>query len=148
MLRVDFVYIIGSMNFLTLLVDSIVGFVRRNPIFCLVVLMLALLAPSLLKGIAAFVLYFILAIVLFGVVILALLRWKLYRMQREMQGQFSQQQRAAGGAYRSHGFGGTAQPNQKREGEVKIYVTSDKPEKRISDDVGDYVEFEETKNQK
>ena len=32
-----------------------------------------------------------------------------------------------------------------REGEVKVYKTSETPEKRVSRDVGDYVEFEETK---
>ena len=35
-----------------------------------------------------------------------------------------------------------------REGEVKVRKTSGAPEKRVSKDVGDYVEFEETKEPK
>ncbi len=39
------------------ILDSIIAFVQRNPMFCLVVLMLALLAPQVLQGIVLFVLY-------------------------------------------------------------------------------------------
>lgn len=137
------------MRFLTILVDSIAEFIRRNPILCISLLMLALLAPSLLKGIAAFILYFILGMVLFGVVVLALLRWKLYRMQRDIKEQFSQQQHYQQHyQQRSGGYGGRASSGASQPGEVKVHMTADAPEKRISDDIGDYVEFEETKNEK
>ena len=33
------------------------------------------------------------------------------------------------------------------EGDVKVYKTSDTPEKRINDSVGEYVEFEEVEEQ-
>ena len=45
------------MGFLTAIIDALAEFVRRNPIFTLIVVVLALTAPALLKGIALFVLY-------------------------------------------------------------------------------------------
>ena len=53
------------MNFLLLLIDAVGSFIRRNPIFCLAVLLLAVFAPSLMQGIALVVLYVILGIVCF-----------------------------------------------------------------------------------
>ena len=43
------------MRFLAAIVDSLVAFVQRNPLFVLLVVVLALFAPSLLRGMAAFV---------------------------------------------------------------------------------------------
>ena len=40
------------MNLLIAIFDGIVGFVRRNPLFCLLIFLLALFAPSVLGGIA------------------------------------------------------------------------------------------------
>lgn len=134
------------MNLIMLLIDSIATFIRRNPLLCLILVMLALLAPSALKGIAAFILYFILGILLFGVIILLTIRWRFRRLQREMQEQFG-----ASGGFRTYGAYGPSQQQQqqrqqpKQEGEVKVYMTNETPEKRIAGDVGDYVEFEETK---
>lgn len=120
------------MNFLTSLIDGIVGFVRRNPFFCLVVLLLAIFAPSVLGGIAMFVLYALLAIVLLSVVLLASFRWRITRMNREMEERF--------------GAGtGSRNTSRDREGEVKIHKMRGSGEKRVSKDVGDYVEFEEVR---
>ena len=48
------------------------------------------------------------------------------------------------------GFGGfgspfAEQPRKEREGEMKVHKTPGTPEKRVSKDVGDYVDFEEEK---
>lgn len=40
------------MNLLIAIIDGIVGFIRRNPLFCLLIFLLALFAPSVLGGIA------------------------------------------------------------------------------------------------
>lgn len=134
------------MNFIMILIDSIASFVRRNSLLCLVVLMLALLAPSALKGIAAFVLYFIVGILLFGLIILLTIRWRFRRLQREMQEQFgrsgNRQTRNGGYTRQQH------TTSSSKEGEVKVYVTNETPEKRIADNVGDYVEFEETQEKR
>lgn len=119
------------MNFLTALIDGLAGFVRRNPLFCLLLLLLALFAPSVLEGIAMFVVYALLGIMLLFAAIVFSFRWKLYRMRRDMEKQFGSG--TAGGGHTPHN----------REGEVKIRTTSGTPEKRVRRDVGDYVDFEE-----
>lgn len=135
------------MNFIMILIDSISTFVKRNPLLCLLILMLALLAPSVLKGLAAFVLYFVVGILFFGLIILLTIRWRFRRLQREMQEQFGR----TGGDFhgRNEGYSQQQRPHTTaNEGEVKVYVTNETPEKRIANDVGDYVEFEETKEKR
>ena len=67
------------------------------------------------------------------------------KVRRQMEEQFGEgfDPRNFGG----QGFGSpfAGEPRKGREGEVKVRKTSGAPEKRVSKDVGDYVEFEETK---
>ena len=82
------------------------------------------------------------------------LRWRIAQARRRMEEQFGEQFGGGtpfgsadpfGGAARGgDAFGGRRARNP-REGEVKIYVTSEAPEKRVAHGVGDYVDFEETK---
>ena len=44
------------MNFILAIIDSLAGFVQRNPLTMLLIVILALGAPALLKGIALFIL--------------------------------------------------------------------------------------------
>lgn len=124
------------MNPFTALLDGVVAFVRRNPLLCLLILLLALFAPSVLGGIALFVLYFILGVVLLVVVLLLVFRWRIYRLRQQVQEQFRQD--GAPGA--DTPFGGR---RASHEGEVKVYKTRDAARKRVNSRVGDYVEFEE-----
>ncbi len=131
------------------IVDALVGFVQRNPLTVLVILLLALGAPALLKGIATFVLYLIFGFLLAGVLLLLLFGWRVRSMQRRMEEQLNEQfgrddNRNTSGqsSYRSS-WGRSSRAHG--EGEVRVYKTSDAPEKRVSNDVGDYVEFEETR---
>jgi len=134
------------MRFLTEIVDALVGFVQRNPLTVLVILLLALGAPALLKGIALFVLYFLLGIVLLGIVLMLLFRWRLRRVQRQMEERFGRDFGGdAQGGFGSPSGGGARARAERQEGEVKVYRTAETPEKRVSSDVGDYVDFEETK---
>ncbi len=128
------------------IVDALVGFVQRNPLTVLVILLLALGAPALLKGIATFVLYLIFGFLLAGVLLLLLFGWRVRSMQRRMEEQLNEQfgrgdNRNTSGQDGYRASWGRAH----REGEVRVYKTSDAPEKRVSNDVGDYVEFEETR---
>lgn len=116
------------MNLILAIIDTVAEFVKRNPIFCLVVLILAIGAPSLLAGIASVVLYIIITLVVVMLIVSLVLRWKLARLADNFDS-------------RRPGDGG-----RQREGDVKIHVNTDSAQKRISDDVGDYVEFEEEKN--
>lgn len=141
------------MRFLTDIIDALADFVRRNPLTTLIIVFLSLAAPSLLKGIAAFVLYFLLGIVVFALVMGLWLHWRIEKARRRMmEERFDEQFR--GGTFRSESsygrethregpFGRSSRSS--REGEVKIYVTSEAPEKRVAHGVGDYVDFEETK---
>jgi len=128
------------MNFFLILADAVGTFIRRNPILCLCILLLAVLSPALLRGIALFVLYFILGIVLFSALVIVFLRLRLKRLQEQMGQRFEEQSRRTNASWSSAGRGPA------REGDVKVHRTAETPEKRVAKDVGDYVEFEETKN--
>ncbi|MCI7140992.1 DUF4834 family protein [Alistipes sp.] len=134
------------MRFLTEIVDALAGFVQRNPLTVLVILILALGAPALLKGIALFILYFFMGLILLALAAMLFFRWRIARMRREMEEQFGQNfGGGAQGGFRG-GFGSRQGGASRREGEVHVHRTSETPEKRVSEDVGDYVEFEETKD--
>lgn len=133
------------MNFLTALLDAAVGFVRRNPLTVLLIVVLAIAAPALLKGIAMFVLYFILGLVVLAIVAVAAFRWRIYKMRRQMEQQFGE---GFPGGDPFAGMRSGARPGagaKTREGEVRVHKTAETPEKRVSRNVGDYVEFEEEK---
>ena len=136
------------MNFILAIIDSLAGFVQRNPLTMLLIVILALGAPALLKGIALFILYFLMGLVILVVVLMLAFRWRIYKVRKQMEQQFGEgfDPRNFGG----QGFGSpfAGEPRKGREGEVKVRKTSGAPEKRVSKDVGDYVEFEETKEPK
>ena len=119
------------MNLLIAIIDGIVGFIRRNPLFCLLIFLLALFAPSVLGGIAMFVLYALLGLVVLAIILLLSFRWRIYRMRKDLEDQF-------GGQSFGPGPAGNA-----REGEIHIRKTKGAGEKRVRKDVGDYIEFEE-----
>lgn len=132
------------MNFILAIIDSLVRFVQRNPLTTLIIVILALGAPALLKGIALFILYFFMGLILLIVVLMLVFRWRIYKVRKQMEEQFGEgfgQQPGQGG------FGSpfAEQQRKQREGEVKVHKTPGTPEKRVSKDVGDYVEFEEEK---
>lgn len=126
-----------EMKFLMAIIDALAGFVQRNPLTVLAVVVLALAAPALLKGIALFVLWFIVGLVVLAAVALMVFRWRIRTVRRQMEEQFGQ-------GFAGEGASPFTRRRQSREGEVKVYKTSGTPDKRISSDVGDYVEFEET----
>lgn len=127
------------------IIDAMVDFVRRNPFATFLIVFLALVAPAVLKGIALFILYFLLGIILLGVVLMLAFRWRIYRARKQMEEQFGQ-----GFDPRQGGFGSPftrEEPRRNsREGEVRVHKTPGAPEKRVSEDVGDYIDFEEEKN--
>ena len=136
------------MRFLIAIVDALVGFVQRNPLTVLIILLLGLTAPALLKGIATVVLYAILGLLLLGVVLAVVFALRIRAARRQMEEQFAQHF-GPEGAFRAGGpqdFRGGAH-TESREGEVHVYQTADAPEKRVAKDVGDYVDFEEKKNE-
>ncbi len=126
------------------IIDSVVGFVRRNPFTTFIILFLAIAAPAVLKGIALLILYFLMGLILLILVLVLAFRWRLYRARKQMEEQFGE-----GFDPRQGGFGsafGGEEPRAGREGEVRVHKTPGAPEKRVSKDVGDYIDFEEEKN--
>lgn len=129
------------MNFLSAIIDSFLGFVSRNPLTTIIIVMLLVFAPSffgaLLIGVVVLVLI-LLAIPLF-------MLFRLRRASRNFQGQarHKSQQSYSQREYNQQGY---SQP--KSEGDVKVHATTQQPQKRVNDNVGDYVEFEEVKEQK
>ena len=123
------------MNFLFEIIDSIVEWIKRNPLTCILLVMIAVFAPGLYGAIfigIGIVVLLLLAIPIIGI-------FKLRRMSRKIEDEARQQQ----------GFGGFSGQNRTRsnnEGEVKVYTTEEATEKRVNDKVGEYVDFEEVKN--
>lgn len=130
------------MNLLTMLLDGLVEFVRRNPVTCLIIFLFALAFPTLFKGFAMFILYFVLGFILLLAVLALVIRWRFVKLRRQMEEQFG---RGGQGNPFDGGFGAADRPA--REGEVKIRRTAGTPQKRVSKDVGDYVDFEEQKDE-
>lgn len=133
------------MKYLSAILDALADFVRRNPLVVLLLLVLALGAPALLRGIALFILYFLMGILVLILVGVLLLRWHMNRIRRQMEQQFGASENPRNG----FGFGPdprTSRRRNAREGDVHVYRTPDAPEKRVAENVGDYVDFEEEKN--
>ena len=164
------------MNIISIILDSILSYIRRNPLTVTIIVMIAVFAPSLF-GAALIGLLIGALILLIGPLFML---WRLMR-QAERGGKSSsgrgfrgfytnfdgnphnsQQSYNRGGTYqRGQGFGsahsgsaysgsahsGSSQRNP-NEGQVRVFTTSEQPQKRVSDNVGDYVEFEEVKSNK
>ena len=119
------------MNIFSTIIDSIIGFVKNNPLTVIIIVMLIACAPALAGGILIGLLILLGVIFLIPIIML----FRLQRISRRMEKEAHQT------------YSNTYQKQQnKREGEVKIYTTSTRPQKRVNEDVGDYVEFEEVKN--
>lgn len=133
------------MNFITAFLDSLVAFVRRNPLTVLLIILLAFTAPALLRGLATLILYLILGFVLLIAVIAFSLHWRIRKAQRQMEEQFGPGYRETTGSSYRWTNRTRRDREESEEGEVRLHKTSAAPEKRISTEVGDYVDFEETK---
>ena len=108
--------------------------IKSNPIIW-VLLFLAVVAPSFLVGALQVVLYIILGIIILLFVLSLIFNVKIKSMRSRME---EQMRGGAGEQYSSQ--------KRDREGDVKIYTTTSTSEKKVKKDVGDYVDFEEIKN--
>jgi len=135
-----------------MILDSILSFIKNNPLTVTILVMLAVFAPSLF---GAALIGLLIAVLLLLIVPLFLL-WRMMRKADRIGDQTSSR-RGFRGFYtnfdgnpgNSQGYGTNARSRQNpNEGEVKVYTTSEQPHKRVSDSVGDYVEFEEVKEKR
>lgn len=128
------------MNIFSAIIDSIANFIKQNPLTVTILVMLAVFAPSLFGSI-------LIGLLIFGVIIMAVplfMFFKLWRMSRKVE-KDSQSQNFGRGYYSRQTYTNTNNQQRKDEGEVKVYSTGQQQEKRVSEDVGDYVDFEEVK---
>ena len=115
------------------------AFVRRNPILCLFILLMALASPSMVAGVFKVILYIVMFFILMMLLGGLYLNYRIKRLRRQAEDQM----RGGNGTYsrstyREYG----KQPKQPREGEVSVHQTEPK-EKKINSNVGDYVDFED-----
>ena len=123
------------------MIDSIINYIQRNPLTTIIIVMLIVFAPSafgaLLVGVAV-VLLLLLAIPIY-------MLYRVRRMSRKMEDQAREQSQQRGFYGRTNtqsDYGRSA------EGEVRVHTTSEHPQKRVNENVGDYVDFEEVKEKK
>ena len=129
------------MNFLSAIIDSFLGFVSRNPLTTIIIVMLLVFAPSFFGAL-------LIGVIVLALILLAIPLFMLFRLRRasrnfQEQARHESQQSYSQREYNQQGY---SQP--KSEGEVKVHATTQQPQKRVNDNVGDYVEFEEVKEQK
>ena len=123
------------MNFLTKLLDSIVDFVKRMPLFAILLVVIAFAAPSLL----GYMFYALLGLVALAILAFAIFAWRLRRVQRDLHEQFRRAGEQSGHQHYSY------RRKASNEGDVSIHATTAMPEKKVSDDGGEYVDFKEEK---
>ena len=129
------------MNWIFAILDAIVEWIRRNPLTCILLVMLAVFVPSAFGAILiaiAVVALLLLAIPLIGIL-------KLRRMSKKM-GEQARHQGFGGQGFGGQGFTQERHTRNSSEGEVRVYPTNEAAEKRVNDKVGEYVDFEEVKN--
>ena len=122
--------------------QALLALLQRNLLTIVILILLIIIAPGLFRVLAII----ILAGVLFMISIPLVLAWRMRRFARRMEDQMRQGGFQGGFHSRGGGFGGGA-ANFQREGDVKIRVGGTR-DKRVSDNVGDYVDFEEIKENK
>ena len=124
------------MNFLSAIIDSFLGFVSRNPLTTIIIVMLLVFAPSFFGAL-------LIGVVVLALILLAIPLFMLFRLRRASRNFQEQARHESQQSYSQHSY---SQP--KSEGDVKVHATTQQPQKRVNDNVGDYVEFEEVKEQK
>ena len=128
------------MNIISAIIDSILGFIHRNPLTTIVLVMLLVFAPSVFGAI-------FIGILALALIILAVPLFMLFRLRRASR-KFEQQAREESQQYSQHTYSRGNYSQSNNEGDVKVHSTPQQPQKRVSDNVGDYVDFEEVKESK
>ncbi len=128
------------MNIFSAIIDSIIGFVNRNPLTTVVLVMLLVFAPSVFGAI-------FIGILVLALAVLAVPLFMLFRLRRASRN-FQKQAQQGEQQYTEHTYSRQRYSRREQEGDVKVHSTPQQPQKRVSDDVGDYVEFEEVKDKK
>ncbi len=122
-------------------------FIKDNPITFLLIF-LAIVARTIFFKAIGVIFYIILGFIILLFVLGLVFRFKIRRIQKNMEDQMGQNGQGSYGNYGSF-FGGQSRrartEQQDNEGDVKIFQQKGSSEKKVAKDVGDYVDFEEVK---
>ena len=129
------------MNFLSAIIDSFLGFISRNPLTTIIIVMLLVFAPSFFGAL-------LIGVVVLALILLAIPLFMIFRLRRASRKIEDEARRASQQGYSRQGYSQQGYSQPKSEGDVKVHTTPQQPQKRVNDNVGDYVEFEEVKEQK
>ena len=129
------------MNFLSAIIDSFLGFVSRNPLTTIIIVMLLVFAPSFFGAL-------LIGVVVLVLILLAIPLFMLFRLRRASRNFQEQTRHESQQSYSQRKYNQQGYSQPKSEGDVKVHATTQQPQKRVNDNVGDYVEFEEVKEQK
>ena len=121
--------------------DSIINYIQRNPLTTIIIVMLIVFAPSAFGALLVGVSVVLLLLLAIPIYMLYRVRRMSRKMEDEVRGQ-SQQRGFYGRTNTQSDYGRSA------EGEVRVHTTSEQPQKRVNENVGDYVDFEEVKEKK
>ncbi len=125
-------------------------YIKANPLLWIVIF-LAVVAPSFLFGAVKVVAYIVVAIILLLLVLGLIFRVKIVKMQRDFQDQMNGRAGANQQQYQQYQQQYQQQQSRRRtrksdnEGDVKVFKTQGAGEKKINENVGDYVDFEDIK---
>ena len=117
------------------LFSLILDFITRNPLTTLIFVLLCIAAPQVLGIFALILLVPVMLAVMGGLIFL----WKVRKAQRDVEQKMRDAQGRASYSERRYSGGGSTQ-----EGNVTVTATEPQ-QKRVSDDVGEYVDFKEVK---
>ncbi len=119
------------------------SFIKDN-LFLWFIIFLLIVAPSFLFGAVQIVVYILFGIFLLGVGLYLYLQWKIRKFREQTQGQYQQYQESQ---YGGHASGSNRRTrSSKGSDDVEIFTTPQSgaaTEKKVSEKVGDYVDFEE-----
>lgn len=120
------------MNIIKIFFTNLISSIRRNPLTFVVLLALMVAAPWLF-GIIALIFVAMALVVLFSWLSII---WRVRDAQRRMESEFDNS-----GRNRRQDF----RRNDTKEGDVTV-VETEPSRKRVNDDVGEYVDFKEVKD--
>ena len=136
------------MNNITQIFKAIWQFVKDHPFYIIIPLVLCFATPSFVQDLFTMIMTIIGFLVLLAIIGILIFQHKIRTMQKEMRQRFEQQNFGGqqGEEQRSRSWGGFTGFDSNRDPEVKIYKTQNTPEKKVASDVGDYIDFEEKKD--
>ncbi len=125
------------------------NFIKDNPILFLLIF-IAIASPSLFFGALQVIFYIVAGIVILLMILSLIFKAKIRRLQRDMEEQMGGGAGESQGSNQAYGsfFGGQSRARSQSDDDVKIYQQSGAGEKKVSEDVGDYVDFEEVEEKR